>query len=125
MIGLLAVGIGGALGAMLRYGISKIPFLSGNVFPWMTFVANLLGAVVIGVIAGVTLNDSRLTPNQVLLLKTGFCGGLTTFSTFSLEAFGLIETGRWGVGGLYMIASVVVCLVGVFVGRAAALKFLV
>ena len=124
MIGIISVGIGGALGAILRYGLSKIPFLSGSVFPWMTFVANLLGAVVIGVIAGVMLNDSRLTASQVLFLKTGFCGGLTTFSTFSLEAYGMLEAGKWGMCGASMIGSVAVGLLGVFAGRAVALKFL-
>lgn len=89
----------------------------------MTFVANLLGAILIGVIAGLTMHHARLGPNQILLLKTGFCGGLTTFSTFSVEAFGLLESGRWGIGSAYMLASVAVCLLGVFIGRAAALKF--
>lgn len=124
MLTLLYVALGGALGAAARYGISKITFLTGHDFPWMTFAANLIGALIIGFIAGAMLSNHRLSPNQLALLKTGFCGGLTTFSTFSLEAVTLFDAGHWGVAIIYLIASTILCLGGVLAGRALALQFL-
>ena len=118
---LLCIFVGGGLGAAARYGLTRIPFLSGHAFPWMTFVANLSGALIIGFIAGAVLGSHRLTVHEQALLKTGFCGGLTTFSTFSLEAFELIESGRWVVGVSYILASVICCLIGVFAGRVIAM----
>lgn len=107
----LLVGVGGAMGAMLRYGISLIPFKQG--FPVATFVTNLLGAFFIGLIAS---QSERLGGKATLLLKTGVCGGFTTFSTFSLEAFTLLEQGKTLPGILYVILSAVLCLLGVAAG---------
>ena len=91
MSAFLAVGLGGALGAMGRYGISLLPLKSA--FPWLTLLTNVLGALVIGFVVGVTA-DNTASPNTVLFWKTGVCGGFTTFSTFSLETLRLLEGGR-------------------------------
>ena len=88
---LLAVGLGGALGAILRYLISLLP-LKGS-FPVWTLLTNLLGAVAIGFIAGASARG-RMQDVAALFWKTGVCGGFTTFSTFSLEAFSLLENGN-------------------------------
>lgn len=104
------VGLGGAAGAMLRYGISQLPWK--GTFPVLTLITNLIGAFFIGVIAGAA-EKKGLSASTVLFLKTGLCGGFTTFSTFSLESVTLLEQGRIGMAGGYMIASVVLCLVGV------------
>ena len=79
MTGIICVGLGGGLGAALRYGISLLPYK--GTFPALTLVTNVLGALVIGVIAGLAARKN-LSPNLVLFLKTGVCGGFTTFSTF-------------------------------------------
>lgn len=113
MTGLLCVGAGGALGAVLRYGISLIPY-KGN-FPVLTLITNVLGAFAIGYIAG-TAARRNVPGNLVLFLKTGVCGGFTTFSTFSLEAYGLLEKGTYVAAFLYMAFSVVLCLAGVMAG---------
>ncbi|NCC42039.1 MAG: fluoride efflux transporter CrcB, partial [Clostridia bacterium] len=106
----LFVGLGGALGAMLRYAISLIPY-KGD-FPILTLITNFLGAVMIGFIAGYAAKKN--VPSQaVLFLKTGLCGGFTTFSTFSLEAYLLFENGKILVGGIYAVLSVVLCLCGI------------
>ncbi|WP_246597492.1 fluoride efflux transporter CrcB [Faecalicatena faecalis] len=117
MTGFIFVGLGGAVGAMLRYAISLLPYRGG--FPFLTLVTNLCGAVLIGYIAG-TAAQRQVPPNLVLFLKTGVCGGFTTFSTFSLEAYTLMEQGRYGQAGAYAVLSVVLCLAGVWCGMALA-----
>lgn len=114
---LLAVGLGGALGAILRYLISLLP-LKGS-FPVWTLLTNLLGAVAIGFIAGASARG-RMQDVAALFWKTGVCGGFTTFSTFSLEAFSLLENGNRGLGSLYILLSILLCLGGIAFGQAAA-----
>ena len=111
---LLAVGTGGALGAIGRWGLSLLPFRGE--FPLLTLVTNLLGAVLIGFIAG-WAGRGRLSSGWTLFWKTGVCGGFTTFSTFSLESLTLLEKGKWLLGGSYMALSVVLCLLGVALGQ--------
>ena len=119
MAGFVCVGIGGALGAMLRYAISLIPFKGG--FPVLTLITNVLGALAIGMIAGAAARKG-LPQNAVLFLKTGVCGGFTTFSTFSLEAYTLLGKGHYGMAFTYMCASVIFCLAGVMGGMYMAEK---
>lgn len=116
MAGFVCVGLGGALGAMLRYAISLIPFKG---FPVLTLLTNVLGALAIGIIAGAAARKG-LPQNAVLFLKTGVCGGFTTFSTFSLEAYNLLEQGNVRASVLYIILSVGCCLAGVAAGMYAA-----
>lgn len=82
---ILAVALGGGIGAALRYGLSLLPI--SREFPMATLLTNFLGAFLIGLIAA---QAGRLSTRSVLLLKTGICGGFTTFSTFSLETVMLL-----------------------------------
>ena len=109
------VALGGAVGAMGRYAISLIPVKTG--FPILTLITNILGAMMIGLITGIVSDHTEVSQNTVLFWKTGVCGGFTTFSTFSLEAFNLIEKKAYLAGGSYMLLSVVFCLLGVICGR--------
>ena len=84
MKNIIVVGLGGALGSMLRYTISLIPYK--YTFPLLTLVINICGAILIGYITGITIRKD-ISVNSVLFFKTGLCGGFTTFSTFSLEAY--------------------------------------
>lgn len=109
----LFVALGGALGAVCRYALSLVSVKAD--FPLMTFITNLLGAFIIGVIAGTAVRKN-LSSKLVLFLKTGFCGGFTTFSTFSLEAFNLLQKGAYLTAGLYVVLSLVLCVAGVALG---------
>lgn len=109
----LMVGIGGFVGSVCRYLISLIPVNEKYTFPVKTFVTNILGAFIIGLIVALALKRPDMDPKTTLLVKTGFCGGFTTFSTFALESSDLIGKGQWGVATAYMILSVVVCIAAV------------
>ena len=114
----LFVALGGALGAVARYAISLIPVKSG--FPILTLITNLLGAILIGFVVGVTSNREDISKNTVLFWKTGVCGGFTTFSTFSLEAYNLFEDKKYAVGGTYVVLSCVCCIFGILCGKKLA-----
>lgn len=111
----LFVGIGGAIGAVLRYLLSMIPIHKN--FPIITFLTNLIGAIVIGCIAGLNTKYSSISPKLILLLKTGLCGGFTTFSTFSLETLSLFENNKPITGIFYAVSSVLFCILGVWLGK--------
>ena len=117
----LFVALGGALGAMGRYAISLLP-VKGE-YPFLTLITNLLGAVLIGFIVGLVENGNDISPNMLLLWKTGVCGGFTTFSTFSLEAYNLIEKKLYLASGSYMALSVAGCICGVFCGQKLSMLF--
>ena len=115
----LYVAFGGALGAMARYGISLLPIKSA--FPILTLCTNFLGALVIGFVTGLASANPSFPQKWTLFLKTGVCGGFTTFSTFSLEALTLLEQHKYLPGISYILLSVVLCLAGVYAGRAASM----
>lgn len=114
---ILMVALGGALGAVCRYGISRLPFEAN--FPIATFITNLIGAFLIGFIVGVS-EKNNVSERMVLFLKTGFCGGFTTFSTFSLETVTLLNDGKYLIGGTYMVLSLILCIAGAFAGQQCA-----
>ena len=110
----LFVGLGGAVGAVGRYGLSLLPCRSA--FPLLTLLTNLIGAVLIGFVAGLAGRE-RLSSGWTLFWKTGVCGGFTTFSTFSLESVTLLHRGRTGLALAYMALSAGLCLAGVLAGQ--------
>lgn len=114
----LFVAFGGAVGAMARYAISLIPVKTG--FPILTLITNIVGAILIGFIVGFTSNKENISENTVLFWKTGVCGGFTTFSTFSLEAFNLLDKKQYTLGGLYIVLSVTCCILGILCGKKLA-----
>lgn len=115
MIEFLLVGLGGAIGAMLRYGISLVP--TKYDFPYITLLINFIGAIAIGMLAALATKQTFLSDHCLLLLKSGVCGGFTTFSTFSLEAVTLLEQHKIQIGIAYILASVLLCLLGVYMGK--------
>ena len=116
MYKLLLVFIGGGSGSVLRYLIGKyFNQVEHNVFLG-TFMVNILGSLFIGLLFGLAEKSHVLTPNQTLLLATGFCGGFTTFSTFALENSSLIKSGNYFMLFLYISSSVVLGILAVFLG---------
>ena len=114
------VALGGAVGAVGRYAVSLLP-VKGS-FPVLTLVTNVVGAVLIGLVVGLSSGREDTSRRALLFWKAGVCGGFTTFSTFSLEAFSLFEQKHYGLGGAYLLLSCGLCLLGVFCGtRLAAL----
>ena len=109
----LMIGIGGGIGAIFRYIISIVPLKVS--FPVQTFVTNILGAILIGVV--VEMVGKQVSQNWSLFWRVGICGGFTTFSTFSLETYNLIEKGNTWIAFGYAILSVVLSVAGVFIGR--------
>ncbi|MDE5995429.1 MAG: fluoride efflux transporter CrcB [Eubacterium sp.] len=113
MLNCLLVGLGGFIGAVLRYLISLIPIKNPESFPVNTFVINIVGAFAIGCIAFVVSKDKNIDPKLLLFLKVGICGGFTTFSTFSLETAELIKSGSVVTALIYVLASVVLSVLAV------------
>ncbi len=102
---ILFVGLGAATGGILRFFISEWLPVSLGRFPMATFIVNLAGSFILGVILGLNLKQG-MSLNTKLLLTTGFCGGFTTFSTFSMETIQLIQNGNVLIACFYILGSV-------------------
>lgn len=115
-----AVAAGGAAGTVLRAAIERALPPGASGFPWATLLVNIAGSSVIGLVIVVALE--RAGPSRYLrpLVGTGFCGGLTTFSTFAVETDRLIRAGRVGVAFVYVGASLAAGLVAVTAAAGVA-----
>lgn len=116
----LLVGLGGALGAMGRFGVGNWigPLKSG--FPVPTLLVNVLGSVAMGLLIGVLMRTTPQHQSEIrLFLAMGVFGGFTTFSSFSLDAITLVERGNLGLAGLYVVGSVLLGLAGLWAGMSA------
>ena len=116
MINCIFVGIGGFIGAVLRYLISLLPIKNPASFPTNTLIINIVGALAIGFIAYATSKNQSIDSRLLLFLKVGICGGFTTFSTFSLEAYNLFVSGSKILAVCYAVLSAVCCIIGVWLG---------
>ena len=122
---MLAVAIGGAVGAVGRYWVvGLVTQWFGRGFPYGTLVVNLLGSLLIGFLYTVLVQQFRLEPHSQAILIAGFTGAFTTFSTFALESLNLFQSGRVSAAILYIILSVFCCLAavasGMWLGRQLA-----
>lgn len=113
----LAVGIGGFIGAVLRYLIGLIPMKSQTGFPVKTLIINIAGAFLIGLIAAWAAENHVSDSRMVLFLKVGICGGFTTFSTFAFESTELMQKGHTATALMYMLLSVVLGVLAVFAAQ--------
>jgi CrcB protein len=110
---------GGGLGASLRHTVNMACARAfGTSFPWGTFVINITGSIVMGLIAGYLTFKGGASQHWRLFLMTGVLGGYTTFSAFSLDTALLYERGETGLALLYVLGSVVLAIAGLFAGLA-------
>ena len=115
----LLVFIGGGLGSLLRHVVNVVcPRFLGSDFPYHTFIINISGSTVMGLIAGYLALKGDAAQPWRLFLMTGILGGYTTFSAFSLDAAVLYERGEVGLAAAYVLGSVVLSIAGLFAGLA-------
>lgn len=111
--------IGGGIGSLCRYGISRaVPPNSATTFPWATFWANLLACLALGLVLG-WLSKQQVDDKTTIirsLFVSGFCGGFSTFSTFSFESLQLIKQQQWAIAAAYIGLSFILGILLVFVG---------
>jgi CrcB protein len=115
----LLVFVGGGLGASLRHlvNVACAKFI-GTSFPWGTFIINITGSTVMGLIAGYLAFKGEASQPWRLFIMTGILGGYTTFSAFSLDAATLYERGALGLAAAYVLGSVVLSIAGLFAALA-------
>ena len=114
----LLVGVGGALGSMARYGISLLASYFAVASEVGTLAANAIGSLLLGIIIAISKGD------WYLLGAVGFCGGFTTFSTFSSQALQLLQSGHRLLGITYIIVSVIICIFMTWIGFLIAEKLI-
>ena len=120
------VALGGALGTVARYFVSGVVANAfGETFPWGTMIINITGSFIIGFFWTLTSPDGRLfvSGSTRQFVMTGFCGGFTTFSSFSLQTMNLMRDGEWLYAGGNVLGSVSLCMLGVWLGSLSAAVF--
>lgn len=115
MQAILMVFIGGGLGSLCRYGIAKMLEENDWNFPLATFIANAISCIILGALVGISLKGN-MTISTRLLLMTGFCGGFSTFSTFTNETYYLLGQGYYLHAFANIGFSILVCLICIFLG---------
>jgi CrcB protein len=120
----LAIFVGAGLGGVARYAVGGwVQAAAGAGFPWGTLVVNVSGSLLLGFLYSL-VGSSPATAQWRAFVGVGFCGGYTTFSTFSYEAANLVQGGEWGRAMLYMAGSVVLSLLAMLVGFRLAANLL-
>jgi CrcB protein len=117
------IAIGSALGGMARYWCSGIAArLIGETFPWGTIIVNIVGSFIIGFFATLTGPDGRIFADTLTrqFVMIGFCGGYTTFSSFSLQTLALLQDSEWLLASANIALSVITCLFAVWADYALA-----
>ena len=120
---ILSVGVGGGLGALIRYFVAGWVQPQGSDFNWGIFAVNISGGLMMGLIVEASALKLNLSPELRAFLTTGILGGYTTFSAFSLDAALLYERGELGLAALYVGLSVALSIGGLFAGLALVRQF--
>lgn len=119
------VALGSAAGGVMRYVLGGwIQHRSGSSFPLQTLIINVTGSLLLGFLQRYALESSAISPEVRTMLTIGFCGGYTTFSTFSFETVRLMEEGDWRRAGLYILLSVSLSVGAAILGVMGARELL-
>ena len=118
-VNFLWIGAGASLGACCRYLLTlAIP----ATFPWATLAANVAGSLLIGMLIALDFTPGRLSEGTKLMLVTGFCGSLTTFSTFSSQTLALMQSAKFFAAGLNIVLNLGVTLFAVWLGLRIGIR---
>ena len=120
MMGYLAVACGGALGAMARYAVYNAATLAGYSSFLATLAVNTCGALLIGLLYVLLVEKGSLQPYGQQLLTVGFLGAFTTYSSYSLDALRMILQGQLIMAALYLVGTLVICLIATYAGLIVA-----
>jgi len=113
--------VGGGLGSLARYGLSRATGQwLGASFPWGTLAVNSAACLLLGFVAGLSMDRFLVSPGTRLFLAVGFCGGFSTFSTFTYETLELVRLGQYAYATVNILSSLLVCAVALVAGAAAA-----
>jgi len=115
---ILYIALAGAAGTLARFGTERL--VQGRL---ATLLVNLVGSLTLGVVVHYATRSGSITPEVRSALTIGFCGGLTTMSTFSYESLALLAQGQYGRAAIYMCATIIGCVTAVFAGMALAERF--
>jgi CrcB protein len=117
----LLICLGGAVGSGARYLIAlETPRVLGSAFPYATLIVNVAGSFLLGAVMHVGLATSLMSPELRLMLTTGIMGGFTTYSTFNYETMEYLRAGAYGLAGLNVASTVLLCLLAGALGLALA-----
>ena len=115
---ILLIGAGSLVGGIARYLLSRaIQTGAGSGFPWGTFVVNVTGCLIIGIMYGLFEKETVMNPDTRLFLTVGLCGGFTTFSTFIHENYNLFTSGNFLQSGIYSVSSFALGLCAAYLGH--------
>ena len=117
MLDCIIVGIGGFIGTVCRYLIGLLPIGADNAFPIKTLAINVIGSFLIALITALSVKNSELNPQVVLMLRVGVCGGFTTFSTFAYESTELMKNGQTMLALGYVCASIILGVLAIFLAQ--------
>ncbi len=107
--------MGGGLGSILRYSVSRLSLILNLSFPLGTLVANIVSSFVLGLLVGYNINNN-MSENYRLFFMVGLCGGFSTFSTFSYESFDMLKNGYYLLSLIYVVVSFILGLLSIAIG---------